>query len=128
MLLAALPACLVATTSMSSMHALLAAVPLLLFYWRWYALYYQQQQHLMLTLSDTGELYWFGAALPSGQLQRVGLVSQYLLRLRWYSAPDQRCYDKWVWADQCTDDAFRTLARVLNQRNWPSERNENTTL
>lgn len=124
LVLAVLPAAVVATTGMTLPQALLAALPLLLFYWQWYALFQQQKQCFMLTLSDTGELHWFGASLPAGQLRRSGLVSQHLLRLCWDSGADKRQYYKWIWADQCTDEEFRTLARVLNQRNWPSEDSE----
>jgi hypothetical protein len=120
MLLAALPVLVLAVTPLGGTGVMLVALVLLLFYWHWYGVLQQLQQSAALTITDNSQLHWFNSALPPGRLLPGGLVSQHMLRLQWQADTDQRCYRKWIFADQCSEAQFRALARAISQQNWQS--------
>ena len=119
--MAVLPAVAVAATTLSWFQLALTGVALSVFYWHWYSALQRYQPALLLSLNDSGELYWSGNALPAGRLCQGGLVSQWLLRLSWQSSDGSQQFNKWIFADQCSGGQYRALARALNQRNWPSQ-------
>ncbi|MDR6981524.1 hypothetical protein J2X32_000132 [Rheinheimera pacifica] len=120
LLLAALPVLVLAVTPLGVTGVILVAVVLPLFYWHWYGVLQQLQQSAALTLTDNSQLRWFNSNLPPGRLLPGGLVSQHMLRLQWQADTDQRCYRKWIFADQCSEPQFRALARAISQQNWQS--------
>ncbi|WP_215396482.1 protein YgfX [Rheinheimera oceanensis] len=120
LLLAAWPVPVLAVTPLGITGVVLVAVVLPLFYWHWYGVLQQLQQNAALTITDNSQLHWFNSNLPPGRLLPGGLVSQHMLRLQWQADTDQRCYRKWIFADQCSEMQFRALARAISQQNWQS--------
>lgn len=121
LLLAALPVAVLAVTPLGITGFIVAVLVLLLFYWHWYAVLQQLQQSDALTLTDNTQIFWFNSNLPPGRLVSGGLVSQHMLRLQWQPETGQRCYRKWIFADQCSEPQFRALARAISQQNWQSD-------
>jgi len=120
LLLAALPVLVLAVVPLNGGGVMLAAVLLPLFYWHWYGVLQQLRQSAALTITDSGQLHWFNISLPNGRLLPGGLVSQHMLRLQWQADTGERCYRKWIFADQCSELQFRALARAISQQNWQS--------
>ena len=121
LLLAAWPVPVLAVTPLGAAGVVLVAVLLPLFYWHWYGVLQQlRYSSATLTITDNSQLHWFNSNLPPGRLLPGGLVSQHMLRLQWQADTDQRCYRKWIFADQCSEMQFRALARAISQQNWKS--------
>jgi len=119
-LLAALPVLALAVTPLGVSGVILVALVVPLFYWHWYKMWQQLHHGVALTVTDNSQVHWFNSALPAGRLLPGGVVSQHMLRLQWQAEPEQRCYRKWIFADQCSEAQFRALARAISQQNWQS--------
>ncbi|MGP9800302.1 protein YgfX [Rheinheimera sp. NSM] len=120
MILALMPAFVLALTPMPLLWWFGVAPLLAGFYWLCYGQWQALQQSAALALQADGQLRWFGTALPPGKLSDAGLISQHAIRLCWRGETDKRHYQRWIFADQCPEADFRALARVINQRNWQS--------
>lgn len=112
--------------------ALLLATPLLLAGYSFgYQAYQQVQQARLLALNSDGSVYWFDPAETGGntaapaQVCHGGLVSQWAVRLSWRQSKEQRPYQRWIFADQCSSAEFRALARAINQQNWQQQHADN---
>lgn len=112
--------------------ALLLATPLLLAGYSFgYQAYQQVQQARLLALNSDGSVYWFDPAETGGntaapaQVCHGGLVSQWAVRLSWRQSKEQRPYQRWIFADQCSSAEFRALARAINQQNWQQHHADN---
>lgn len=71
----------------------------------------------MLQLSTDGELRWFAASLPSGQLQSDCLLSRYAVQLSWRDN-DGKIWRRWLFADQFSESDYRALARQIRMLQW----------
>lgn len=116
-LLALMPPLVLAVSPLSGAWLFLLAALAFIYYWLWYNSLAQLRQSTLLTLTDDGQLHWFGHYRHSGQLTGGGLVAQYVIRLRWRDSTG-KCGQCWVFADQCNEAQYRALARVVNQSNW----------
>ncbi|CAM3766458.1 protein YgfX [Rheinheimera salexigens] len=97
----------------------LIIIPLLLgYYLTWLALIQRRQNKQLATITADGQLHWFAPINDTGQVKVGGLVSQYVLRLDWYSDNQQRLLQQWIFFDQCQPTDFRAIARVISQTNW----------
>ncbi|WNO61585.1 protein YgfX [Rheinheimera sp. MMS21-TC3] len=79
----------------------------------------------LATLNSDGDISWFAPKNATGRLKQGGLVSQYVLRINWYSDQQQALLQQWVFADQCQPEQFSALARQINQSNWPTSQATN---
>lgn len=87
----------------------------------WFYLLWQLAQQpltaTMLQLNTKGELRWFAANLPAGQLQPDCLLSRYALQLSWRDQ-DGKSWRRWLFADQLSDADYRALARQIRMLQW----------
>lgn len=99
----------------------LVVAPVLVGYYFVWLSYHQglnAQGKQLATLNSDGEICWFAPKNATGRLKQGGLVSQYVLRINWYSDKQQALLQQWVFADQCQPEAFSALARQITQTNW----------
>lgn len=100
----------------------LILAPLLLLYYLTWLKGLRRQPNQLATLSVEGDLHWFTPIKDTGRVKQGGLVSQYILRLNWYSDNQQQGQQQWIFYDQCQPEQFRALARLINQTNWLGNR------
>lgn len=96
---------------------------LMLFTHNWWQQWCRWHQVETLLIGEQGELRWLQSDSVAGQLQVTSLVTEWVICLRWRTAPDRSCpggkqQERWLFADQCSDDDFRALARSIRQRRW----------
>lgn len=117
---AGLPVLILSVVPLAGGALLFMAALLLLFYWHWYQVLQRPSTATGLVLTDTGELHWLPShAAKPGKLLAGGLISAFAIQLR-YQAADGKIHRCWILADQCRASDFRTLARYVNQANWPA--------
>jgi len=116
-LLALVPPLVLAVSPVTGQWLFLLVLLAFIYYWQWYSHFAQLRQSQQLTLTDSGQLHWFSPHNRSGQLIAGGLVAQYFVRLNWCDSAGKRRHS-WVFADQCDELQYRTLARLVNQSNW----------
>ena len=115
MLLALVPLLIMALTPAPLPVLVLLLLLCLWFYSSWYRLYIASHAAAQFSLSEL-QLHWRAPCYGQTPLCHGGLVSQQALRLHWLA--NGKLQQRWVFADQCTADEFRALARAINQRNW----------
>jgi hypothetical protein len=91
---------------------------ILLYYFIWLRAVQRRQVSQQAALSVEGNLHWFAPINDRGRVKQGGLVSQYALRLNWYSDNQQQVLQQWIYYDQCLPNDYRALARVISQANW----------
>ena len=94
-----------------------------LFAYYWWQHWSDRQTPVTLLLGEQGELRWLQCDTAAGQLQADSLVLEWAIRLQWRTEPSRLCphgqlQQRWIFADQCSDDDFRALARSIRQRRW----------
>lgn len=115
LLLALVPLLIMALTPAPLAVLVVLLLLCLWFYSAWYRLFAASHNSAYFTLVQDC-LHWQTPCYGQTQLCRGGLVSQQVLRLNWQAGG--KIQQRWVFADQCSDEAFRALARAINQRNW----------
>lgn len=96
-------------------------VLLALFACFWWQQWSELQISQSLLIGEQGELRWLQGDTPAGQLQADSLVLEWAIRLHWRTAPSRvyprgHMQQRWLFADQCSDDDFRAIARSIRQR------------
>jgi hypothetical protein len=87
----------------------------------WWQQWSERQTQVSLLIGEQGELRWLQCDIPAGQLQADSLILEWAIRLHWRTAPSRsypagQLQQRWIFADQCSDDDFRALARSIRQR------------
>lgn len=93
---------------------------LLIFALHWWQQWQLRHTHESLLIGEQGELRWLQSKAPAGQLQADSLVLEWAIRLHWRTSASRRfprgqLLQRWIFADQCSDDDFRALARSIRQ-------------
>lgn len=123
-----LPLMLLFASPLTGRWLILLAPCLLLFYWGWCTLLQQLklpataslywQMSTQFPLGQRYQLQWFTPKNMAGELIAGGLISTTMLRLDWRCQQSQQRCRRWVFADQCTPEQYRALARAIAQCNW----------
>lgn len=117
-LLAFTPALVLAFSPLTGFWLYILAVVSFSYYWQWFAQFQRLTVTATLALNLDGSVQWFGKVAGSGNLSAGGLICPYALKLCWRDNLHNRLHQRWVFADQCSDQQFRALARAINQCNW----------